>query len=292
MKIEKWIRENCNNLKGKCIAITGASGDLGKEVCFALASLGANLLLINRNKSKSNKLKEEILSKYGDIKIYEIILNLECFSDVKNNIDKIISYQIDVLILNAGSYKLERRISDIGYDNVYQINFVSQYYIAKKVIEKMKQRKQGKVVMVSSIAHNYSKIDANDLDFKNKKRCSKVYGNSKRFLMYSLFELFKDEKDIKLSIVHPGISYTNITSHYPKWIFTFIKYPMKMIFNKPRKASLSILRGVFEECGYHEWIGPSIFDVWGYPKKKKVTTCMKQESEYIFKEAERIYKEL
>jgi short-subunit dehydrogenase len=137
MRIEKWISDNCSSLKGKLIAISGASGDLGKEACMILASLGANLLLLNRNKGKSNKLKEEILKRYNDIKIKEVIFDLEKFSDVKNNIDKICGYDIDVLILNAGAYKIERRISDLGYDNVFQINFISQYYIAKKVLEKM-----------------------------------------------------------------------------------------------------------------------------------------------------------
>ena len=124
MNVEKWIQNNCTSLKGKLIAITGASGDLGKEVSFVLASLGANLLFINRNKEKSAKLKSDILEKYKNIEIREVILDLENFSNVKENIDKICSYPIEVLILNAGAYKLKRKISDLGFDNVYQINFI------------------------------------------------------------------------------------------------------------------------------------------------------------------------
>ena len=292
MNVEKWIQNNCTSLKGKLIAITGASGDLGKEVSFVLASLGANLLFINRNKEKSAKLKSDILEKYKNIEIREVILDLENFSNVKENIDKICNYPIDVLILNAGAYKLKRKISDLGFDNVYQINFISQYYIAKKVLETMKDRKQGKIVVVSSIAHNYSKINLSDVDFKNNNKCSKVYGNSKRFLMYSFCELFKNEENIKLSIVHPGISYTNITSHYPKWIFRFIKYPMKVIFNKPKKASLSIVRGIYDDCGYLEWIGPRWFNIWGYPSKKRLKSSNIKERTDIFNIAERIYKQL
>ena len=219
-------------------------------------------------------------------------MDLEVFENVKSVIKEITDYNIDVLILNAGAYKIERRISDIGYDNVYQINFVSQYYIAKKVIEKMENKGEGKVVVVSSIANNYSKINVSDLDFKKSNRCNKVYGNSKRFLMYSFYELFKEKKSIKLSIVHPGISYTNITSHYPKVIFKLIKYPMKVIFSKPKKASLSIIRGVFDECDYHYWIGPKYFNIWGFPKKRKIKTCSYQESELIYIESENIYKNL
>ena len=148
-----------------------------------------------------------------------------------------------------------------------------------------------KTVVVGSIAHNYSKIDINDIDFSTRKPASKVYGNAKRFLMFSLFELFKNNSK-GISITHPGITFTNITNHYPKLIFALIKHPMKVIFMKPKKAALSILKGVFESCGYHEWIGPKLFDVWGLPNKKRLKTCSTTESEEIGKIAEEIYKKL
>ena len=62
---------------------------------------------------------------------------------------------------------------------------------------------------------------------------------------FSLFELFRSEKSVTLSVTHPGITFTNITAHYPKLIFAVIKHPMKVIFMKTDKASLSIVKGVF-----------------------------------------------
>ena len=46
---------------------------------------------------------------------------------------------------------------------------------------------------------------------------------------------------------------------------------MKVIFMKPKKAALSIIQGIYDECEYLEWIGPRFFDVWGMPKKKKLS---------------------
>ena len=292
MRIDSWIKKNCHSLKGKLIAINGATGDIGKETCFILASLGANLLLLNRNKNKSNLLKEKISERYSDIKVDELFVDLEDFSSVKEVCKKLDKYEIDILILNAGAYKIGKRKTDIGYDNVFQINFISQYYMARKVLEKMKERSSGKIVAVSSIAHNYSKINETDIDFYNNHKASKVYGNSKRFLMFSLYELFKDVKGVELAIVHPGISYTNITSHYPKLVFMLIKYPMKIIFHKPSKACLSVIQGVFDSNEYHTWIGPRIFDIWGYPRQKKLNTCSIVESKKIKEISENIYKTL
>lgn len=289
--IKNWIKKNCNNLNGKLVALTGSTGDLAKEICYTLASLGANLLFLNRNKTKTEKLKSELLNLYN-IKIYDINVNLESFASVKEACQELLNYDIDYFILSAGAYKIERRISDIGYDNVFQINFVSQYYLARKVIEKMETNKKGKIVIVSSIAHNYSKINQNDIDFKNNKHCTKVYGNSKRFFTFAMFELFKDLKYVKLAVTHPGISYTNITGHYPKWLLVIIKYPMKIIFPKPKKAALSIIKGIYENCNFLEWIGPKYFNVWGYPKTRVLKTATSNEILKINQITEEIYQKI
>lgn len=147
-------------------------------------------------------------------------------------------------------------------------------------------------MVVGSIAHNYSKADFSDLDFSTRKASSLVYGNAKRFLMFSLYELFRNQDNVSLAVTHPGITFTNITAHYPKLIFAVIKHPMKIIFMKPGKAALSILRGCFESTEYHRWIGPRFFNVWGMPKNQKLSTCKEEEGLKIFEKAEEIYENL
>ena len=167
----------------------------------------------------------------------------------------------DILIHNAGAYSIPRCTSNSGYDNVFTINFVSPYYMIREMLPVL-EKKQGRVVVVGSIAHNYSKIDESDIDFSKVKAASKVYGNAKRFLMFSLYELFLSERNVTLSVTHPGITFTNITAHYPKLIFALIKHPMKVIFMSPEKAALSIVKGFFAPTEYHTWYGPRLFNVW------------------------------
>ena len=143
-------------------------------------------------------------------------------------------------------------------------------------------------MVVGSIAHRYSKTDENDIDFSRRTSSAPVYGNAKRTLMFAAYSLFEKEEDATLAVTHPGISFTNITAHYPKVIFALIKHPMKWIFMKPEKACLSILQGVFTPCETMEWIGPKWFDVWGKPKKKKLALDG-QEYRHIAAVAEECY---
>lgn len=291
MTIKKWLYKNTNNLTGKTVAISGATGGLGLVLCDYLSKLGANLILLNRSEQKTNFLQNDLQNKYPNCRTEFIKVDMQDFESVKFATEQLKQKQIDILLLNAGAYKIPRCKTSLGYDNVFQINFVSPYYMIRQLLPYLKN--ESRVVVVGSIAHNYSKINEKDIDFSNQKKPSKVYGNAKRFLMFSLFEYFKNNpQNAKLSVCHPGITYTNISTHFSRFTNAIIKYPMKIIFEKPKKAALSILKGFFDETPYHTWIGPKIWNIWGMPKKQKLKTVKFEESQKIAKIAENIYQNI
>lgn len=293
MNIEKWLKNNTSSLSGKTVAITGSTGGLGAPLCEYLSRLGASLILVDRNAARSEAHAAELREKYG-VTVSLIQCDLQSGASVREATKELIKAEPDIFIHNAGAYSIPKKICDTGFGNVFQINFLSPYYMIKELLPTLR-KKNGRVVAVGSIAHNYSKTDPNDIDFVTCKASSKVYGNAKRFLMFSLYSLFENEKDVSLSIVHPGITFTNITAHYPKLIFAVIKHPMKVIFMKPKKAALCLIRGVFESTEKNTWIGPRLFNVWGYPSKKALKSCKNDETKFISAEAEKacqkMYKE-
>lgn len=288
MNNDKWLQLNSYNLKGTTIAITGSTGGLGEIVSMYLAGLNANLVFLNRNIKKSVALEEKIKSIYPNTNIDHVEMDLSDINSVKNAIFDLKRMSIDILILNAGVYNVPIFKANSGYNNIFQTNFLSQYYLVKELLPILEKSKFGKVVAVGSVAHNYSSLDESDIDFSTRTKQSKVYGNSKRFLMFALHELLKDHK-VSLSIVHPGITLTNMTNHYPKAINWLVKIGIKLLFPNPKFASLSIIKGIFDSTPYHTWIGPSAFNIWGKPKKKKLQTCSTEESQKIYNIAEKLY---
>lgn len=289
MNYYRYFKKNFSSLKGKTVAISGATGGIGNELCFHLLSLEARLILLDRNLEKSKALKARLIESFKDAEINLFTLDLENISTVKAAAEYLKSENIDYLLLNAGAYHIPRHLCETGYDNVFQINFISPYYLARELFSTV-SKNGGRIVAVGSIAHNYSHPDINNIDFRNIKKSSLAYGNAKRWLMFSLYELL-GESDT-LAVTHPGITFTNITDHYPKLIFAVIKHPMKVIFMKPRKASLSILSGIFNPTKKGFWIGPKLFDVWGMPSYKRLKTFNEDEALKIFEIAEEIYNKL
>ena len=280
MKLDRWLEKNTCSLRGKTVAISGSTGGLGRELCALLSVLGADLILLDRNQKLSASHRNELLSKNGSISVTCIPLQLDDPDSVLSAAEELKRYPVDVFISNAGAYSIPRKACDSGYDNVFQINFVSPYILINELMPLLRQR-HGRVVIVGSIAHNYSRSDPSDIDFSTRRKASLVYGNSKRYLMFTLSQMLENEPDVGFAITHPGITFTNITAHYPKLIFALIKHPMKIIFPRPRTACLSVLRGVFEDTHGCEWIGPCLFDIWGAPKKKRLRTVSDAELEYF-----------
>ena len=287
MRADRWLEENVERLDGKVVAVTGSTGGLGRELCAHLASLGASLVLLDRNAERSLAHKKELEERYG-VHVTCVRLDLESIPDAERAVGELCGIGIDVFIHNAGAYSIPRHKCDNGYDNVFTINFATPYFMIRRLLPHLRE-KNGRVVAVGSIAHRYSRTDADDVDFSGREAASLVYGNAKRYLMFSLFELFRSERDVSLSVVHPGITLTNITAHYPKVVFAIIKHPMRVIFMSPKKASLCIVAGLFNKTGDCEWIGPRVLDVWGLPKKRVLRGVSTEERQAIARAAESVY---
>ncbi|MCR5308306.1 MAG: SDR family NAD(P)-dependent oxidoreductase, partial [bacterium] len=191
----------------KTLAITGSTGGLGYEVIKRLVN-DYNIILVNRNLQKSEDQKTKLLEINPNAKIDILICDMEDINSVKQATEKLIELKIDYLIINAGILTKEKHITSFNYDNVFTTNFLAPYYIINRLKENNLPNK--KVIAVSSIANVWGKYDELDIDHRNYKSKNKRYGNSKRFLMASLMELYKDSPN-KMSLAHPGITLTNMT---------------------------------------------------------------------------------
>lgn len=275
-------------LKGKRIALFGASGGIGSQLCRYILQLGGTLITVDRNPVKSAALLEVLQSEFPDSQITPLLADLEELSHIKRLCDELIALDVDVLIHNAGAYSIPRKQCDTGLDNVFQINFFAPYYITKRLLPHL-ERKGGRVVAVGSIAHNYSKTDPEDIDFSTRKQANLAYGNAKRYLMFALHELMKECPNVGFALTHPGITFTNITAHYPAWLFAIIKHPMKVIFMPAKKAALCILEGLFQDTPPYRWIGPYLFNVWGAPRCKALRSASAREIGRIDATARALY---
>ncbi|RSN80293.1 SDR family NAD(P)-dependent oxidoreductase [Acinetobacter nosocomialis] len=86
----------------KTVLITGASSGIGKALSYKFAAEGFNLIIVARRIEALEQIKQDIESKYPAIKVYVETADLSKDGSAKQFYEKLNSFQIDVLINNAG----------------------------------------------------------------------------------------------------------------------------------------------------------------------------------------------
>jgi len=139
----------------KTALITGASSGIGLELAKIHASKGGNLVIVARNESKLNELKEQLEQQYG-IQVYVIAKDLaipnaavEVFQETEEK-----SIQIDYLINNAGFglYGKFEQTDWLEESNMIQVNITALTQFTKLYLPGMIARKNGKILNVASTA--------------------------------------------------------------------------------------------------------------------------------------------
>ena len=99
---DKKIISKLFDLKGRNIVITGASGLLGSQYANILSSAGANIILLDVDTIKNEKLKSALIKKYKN-KIGAYTLDISNQTEVNKISKKVIKdfKKIDGLINNA-----------------------------------------------------------------------------------------------------------------------------------------------------------------------------------------------
>lgn len=136
--------------------ITGAAVGLGYAAVENLASLGANLSLIDYNEKTLDEAKEKLLQKFSGIKVLAIVADVSDETAVKNYVDQTVKEfgTIDGFYNNSGIEGKQTPL--IEYDTntfkkVIEINLLGVFYGMKYIIPVMIKNGGGKIVNVSSV---------------------------------------------------------------------------------------------------------------------------------------------
>ena len=139
-----------NDLKGKNIIVTGASGGIGNSIIKKLNEAEANILASGTKIEKLDDLKKT----FRKIKILKFdISQSDKVDEFIENATKELGGNLDCIINNAGITQdnLAIRMSLEEWQKVININLTSTFLMSKSAIKKMLKNKSGKIVNITSI---------------------------------------------------------------------------------------------------------------------------------------------
>ena len=146
-----------NDLKGKNIIVTGASGGIGNSIVDKLNQAGANILASG---TRIEKL-EELKLKFGNIKTFKFDISLtDKIEEFVENATKELGGTLDCIVNNAGVTQdnLAIRMSLEELQKVININLTSTFLMSKFAIKKMLKNKSGRIVNITSVVGHTGNI--------------------------------------------------------------------------------------------------------------------------------------
>jgi NAD(P)-dependent dehydrogenase (short-subunit alcohol dehydrogenase family) len=144
------------DLTGKVAVVTGSSRGIGKASVFELAEHGAKVVVSSRKQDACDEVAAEINAKYGDGTAIAVAANISDKAGLQHLVDESrkVFGKIDILVCNAASnpyYGPQEGISDDQFRKILDNNIVSNHWLISMVVPEMRARKDGSVIIISSI---------------------------------------------------------------------------------------------------------------------------------------------
>lgn len=144
-----------NYLENRTVLITGATSGIGKQLAFDLSKMNTNLILIARDLSKLEAIKNSI-SEENNINIEIYKLDVKDRDDVKSTLSNILENStVDILINNAG-LALGMEHLDKGdidkWEDMIDTNIKGLLYVSRAVIPQMRNLQTAHIVNIGSVA--------------------------------------------------------------------------------------------------------------------------------------------
>lgn len=149
------MNRNYFDLSGQVAIVTGASGGLGVQMAKALASQGANIVVMARRQQQIDEVAADIAEEFG-----VETLAIRCDITDTENVDAAVAQvlerfgRIDVLINNAGTGAVApaEDITDDQFDGEMQIDLFGTFKVARAVAKQaMIPARYGRIINIASM---------------------------------------------------------------------------------------------------------------------------------------------
>lgn len=240
---EKADPEICSNrCDGQLIAITGSTAGVGLEAAKVYAKNGADLLFINRNREKTEKLCNELKILYN-IEIHFYIADFTKLEDVRTVTEELLDSNRlpDIFIHNAGIFHTEYGETPDGIESVFQVNHLASFLMIYLMKEQYREKGSGRHIYVNSEGHRFalSGVHIDDLKWKDHRYSGlKSYGASKTAQLLTMLEFnrYFEGSGVTINAMHPGNVSTQIGDDNNE---KYLKYKRKKITPNARDPKIS-----------------------------------------------------
>src|SRR5579883_3364601 len=211
---DRKMSSSQKSMQGKICLITGATSGIGKATALGLARMGATVVMVGRDRARSEAVQSEIKARSGNSAVDLLIADLSSQASIRQLVrDFQQRYpQLHVLINNAGVYMLTRKETVDGLEMTFAVNYLAPFLLTNLLLDTLKASAPARIINVSSAAQAVGFIDLDDLQADKKYQIMRAYAQSKLanvLFTYALAQRLAGTA-VTANCLHPGVVATNI----------------------------------------------------------------------------------
>jgi len=215
--------------------VTGATSGIGKVTARVLAELGAHVVFVGRNEQKAAHTVHQINQKTGRDSAEFMLADFASLAATRALAAwfRGTHRRLDVLVNNAGAMFMRRQESQDGIEMTFAVNHLGYFLLTNLLLDLLKASAPARIVNVSSIAHEGTELDFDDLECRKNYAGMKAYGRSKLANLLFTYELARrlEGSGVTVNALHPGFVATNIGANN----IPLFRRPIKWLINRAAK---------------------------------------------------------
>lgn len=241
--MKRLPERNPELFRDKLVVITGATSGIGYYTARKYASMGAHILMINRNPDKSALVRKEIAEEFM-VTVEYILADLALITDIQRVGQQLLSLEkpIDVLIHNAGVHLQSRQENPFGLEVNFAVHYLCPLIINKMLIPKYQRDRTGRILLVNSEGYRFAVwgLDLEDLEWKRRRYTgNRAYGAGKLAQLLFMHILSRELAPYQVTInaMHPGMVRTESGKDNGKWYQWYKKNFIDKLSASPERSA-------------------------------------------------------
>lgn len=239
------LRAVKGEMSGKTVLVTGATSGIGFEASVALARLGAEVVMVGRDRARGEIAVARAKERSASRKISLLECDFASQAAIRSLAKTFLAEhpKLHVLINNAGTVSPARRLTEDGIELTFAVNHLGYFLLTMLLLDRIRESAPARIVNVSSAGHYSGELDFDDLHLERGYFIMRAYNRAKLANVLFTRELARRlaGSGVTVNCLHPGMVATAIWSKAPWFARPFLAIGKKLLMITPEEGGSRIV---------------------------------------------------
>ncbi len=201
-------------MPAKTILLTGGTSGIGQALAVRLLREGARVVVVGRESPRARSALAEISAQAPGTSLEFLPADLSLQTEVRLVAGEFLSKhdRLDVLVNNAGALFSHREVTAEGFERTWATNHLAPFLLTHLLLDRLRASAPSRIVITSSAAHRYSRLDFDDLQMERRYRGFTMYSRTKlaNLLFTRALARRLSGSGVTANCFHPGVVRTGL----------------------------------------------------------------------------------